>query len=336
MKVKAWQVGAVFDPETGVGAPMEPPASAPTNDHLGPDTAGKDETTDFVLDAFSAMERDYDDVDEEIVDPGTVAGARVDEGAAQPPPQEPPKAEVPNAQSTPAQAVPPAQPGTPTTGAQQGAQAPSQAAESSDQILSNIEKMIRENEGAFRDQLAQNVYAMSDQDLAEFHENPGKVIAAMAARVHMASTQSMLRVLSQQLPVYVNGIVQAQAKNAEGENRFWSANPGLNRAEHAGLVRSLGQWYRSQNPNSSEDDFIKVVGRMASAQLGLAHNAIQQAAPPGLSPAQVVQTPGRVVREVMPPPPALGMHAAPPSAQPQQRLSEWDQMARLMETYEGD
>lgn len=323
-------------------------AGAPVPENNVPDATGRDETADFVLDAFSNMQRDYDDDDVPAVEPPEAAPAQSNSpagtqpaenaaptGAAQQPPATAPQ--------TPGQAMPPEGQGAqPQVGAPGAQQQPS-ADVSPDQVWSRLTGMIEQNRQAFTEALAQKSYSLSEAELEEFQVNPSKVIANIAARVQVQTTESLMKVMNQQLPIYMNGLMQVQQRSAEAENRFWGANPGLNRSEHADVVKSIAQWYRSHNPNGDESDFIKTVGNMAMARLGLVHNAVQQAAATQQQTAQtqqppafVVGTPGRVVRAVNPPAPVPGMHGAPPSSHPAPQLNEWDRLARMMETYDGE
>lgn len=341
MWIKAkWWVEILRGPELeGAGGT---PEASPSYENNVPDApSGLDETAGFALDAFDGMNKDYDEVEDEAPAAATPeasqnSGSEAQTGAPSAPPGQTQPQAAPGQQG---QAMPPATPGTePKVGSPEAQQQPS-AGESPDQIFSRLQGMIEENRQAFTEALAQKAYMMSEQELEQFHENPGKVIANIAARVQVQTTESLMKVFSQQMPIFVNGLVAAQAKNQEAENRFWGANPGLNRNEHGEIVKSIAQWYRSQNPNGDEGDFIKTVGNMAMARLGLTHNAVQQAAATqaprqGQPSLASIQTPGRVVRQVSPPPPVGGLHGAPPSAQPQMQLNEWDRMARMMETYD--
>lgn len=346
MWIKKWMVGPVFAPEGEPAAGGVPQDTGGYPVNTVPDAPrGPDETADFVVEAFSNMERDYDDEDDSPAVEPTAPPAVSDPAAAnaapgavgsQPAAEQKPPA---NPAAATGQATPPVgaegQPQVASPGAP--AQPPSEAG-SPDQIWSKLTGMIEQNRQAFTEQLAQKSYQLSPTELEEFQVDPARVIANIAARVQVQTTESLMKVMHQQLPIYMNGLMQVQAKSSEAENRFWAANPGLNKEQHVEVVKSIGSWYRSQNPNGDESDFIKTVGNMAMARLGLVHNAIQQAAATQQAtqphPGYALGTPGRVVRQVMPPPPVPGMHGAPPSSQPQQQLNEWDRLSRMMETYD--
>lgn len=331
-----------IDGQGGAPAPSAEGGSFPENNIA--DAVGRDETTDFVLDAFEGMNRDYDDDDLDVA-PAATPDVKNPNGAAAPEDG----AKAPQDQSAKAseiggKAMPP-----PAAGAQPPAEppnAPSQAAPaaspsdggSPDQVWSRLTGMIEQNRQAFTEALAQKSYQLSPQELDEFQVEPAKVIANIAARVQVQTTESLMKVMNQQLPIYLHGLLQAKSLSDAREDKFWNANPGLNKAEHADVVKSIAQWYRAQNPNGDEADFTKVVGSMAMARLGLVHNAVQQAAAAQQSnaPQTVIGTPGRVVRAVTPPAPVPGMHGAPPSSHPAPPMNEWDRIARMMETYEGE
>lgn len=340
----------VWGPEDAPGVP-DPGPSIPASDI--PDARGTDETASFALDAFDGMSNDYDEIDDTTVvdDVAPAATPSAPVGGAQPPQNQPavtptgagaqaPAQQQPAAPGQPqGQATPPAgQPGQPTGAAPSAPESPS-AQGNSDQIFSNLGRMIEENRQAFTNALAEKAYQLSPEDLAELDTNPAKVISQVAARVHVQATESLMKVFSQQMPVYVNQLVQAQAVNAEREGRFWQANPGLNRSLHGDIVRSIASWYRDHNPNFTEAEFTQTVGNMAMARLGLTHAALQQAAATQQQPAphqgSVVQTPGRVVRQVAPPAPVGGMHSAPGTGRAPAR-NEWDTLANMMSTYDDN
>lgn len=327
----------LYDTPGDGAASAATPASIPAS--TIPDARGIDETSSFALEAFDNLQ--LDETEEDIPDsslrveapasPEGLDGAPTapPTGVPNPPPQQAPTTSpaVPPAQAMPAQAgapeTPPAQPPS-------GQQQPS-VVESPDQILERMSAQISQYQENFEKQLGAT-YKISEAELERFNSEPAAVIADIAGRVQARTTSSILKVLSQQLPVWLHGVQAVREEHQAREAEFWNANPGLNRNEHQKVVLELGKWYRGQNPTASRQEFNTVVGRLAQAQLGVVAQAVQQAqAQP--SPT-AVQTPGRIVRNVIPPAPIPSMHGGSPGSQPPRTRGEWETIAEMMGTYD--
>ena len=349
---------AAGPPAGGITAePSAPPAGTQSlNPQVGStaDPEGQiDETADWVVDAFSEMQRPV--LDDVIHSPPPVAPPPPQNPAVTPPvlpqatqppaPVQPPTA-PPTATPVTAQPAPPTltaqppptaqlpggtvpQPQTPQTAAPQ--------AVPPDQVFDQLGQAIAANKDALAQQLATAVYSVPQAELDRLGLTPeqGKFISSMMAQVQVQATGSIMRLFTQQMPNYVQGLLQRNSTVQEGERQFWADNTHLNPAEHSKLAIEVGTMYRKLNPQASRADFNKFVGDYVGMQVGKVRG-VQQAAPPGHQVASLppVQTPGRVVRPNghIPYSPA-GSNNAPPGALPAPQDTEWgrmmDQIAKM-------
>lgn len=329
----------VFVPEVVFGGPGDPPSGGGAGEIPAssiPDASGVDETANFVADAFQNM--GIDDSEDETSDPAlTEDNPPATEEPATAPTTAAPKAPP---QTTPAQTQPPTDPRQatppPTPPAQAPAAAPSAQqppaiADSPDKVFERISQQVFENQQAFAAQLAET-YMPSPEDVERFNTEPARVMAEIAGRVQAQTTASIMQVLHRQMGAFVGATLETRMANERAEDAFWQANPGLNRNEHRAVVAQLANWHQTAYPNVPAAERMAVVGRMAQAQLGLVHQAMQDASrqPGGTTSRVAIQAPGRVVRNVSPPSPIPGMNGAAPSAHPAPARSQWDLMTEFM------
>lgn len=304
--------------------PAEVPASHPE----------ADETTSWIQNAFEPMNFDFDD--EVVVDPHPVSEEiPKEEPSALPLATPPPVQTVASPTALPG-STPPVQAVAATPPAQQPAirspsapalAAPVQSAEPSVGNQGGFESLADEllkQRDNFVKVLAEKQYKLTDEDRELFNENPSALIQKVAAQVQVETTASVMRVFAQQLPVVVNGLMQARQKSSESEDRFWAANPSLDKTKHKGVVYEVMKTVRALNPKMDADTFIKTVGGYAALQAGV------QPSTPSAAPRAVVSTPGPVVRNVSPAFQAVGAHAAPASSHPTPQKGEWERLAELI------
>ena len=249
----------------------------------------------------------------------------------------PTPATLPTPATTPAQAqvvaqpAAPQPPGSPPSAAVAPPSAPAAGepvGNGFDQIAEGLVKQKQD----FINALAEHQYKLSDQELDELMSDPKVGYAKLAARAQVEATASVLKVLSQQMPVYVSGLMQARIENQQREDRFWNENPTLDRTKHKGTVAEVMKTVRQLNPQMDSETFIKTVGAISAGLVGAPAAQPRAAVPTG----QVVQTPGPVVRQAVPGGfiPA-GPSAAPASAHPKPQLTEAErffEMFRLDES----
>lgn len=171
-------------------------------------------------------------------------------------------------------------------------------------------------------------YVPSDADMELLATDPKAAYSKMSARVHLNAVSSVMRVVAQQLPVVVNGMMQAVQRNQEAENRFWNQFPSMDRSNptHRSTVAAVARNVRAMNPNMAEAEMVRFTAYTAAAMLGLPLTAAQ----PQPARRAAPQMPGRQVRQT---PPA---YSAAGSKQPGSRISPtqrnpWDVMASLIQ-----
>jgi len=324
----------------------EPAPSAVPNGAMDPDPVSSDDGSfDKILAAFEQDEPDdlgEPDVIEAtapapqpVLSPAETPVATPPVGAQ--PPVAAPTAPVPVAPApTPAvvqQAPTPAQPqGVPVPSApppQVVAEQPGPPTQGFNDIAEGLKKQKADLVNA----VAQQNYALSDQDLEEFASDPRKVIGRVAAAAQIETTASVMRVLAEQLPVVVNGIVEARMRNQQAEDEFWAANRHLDKTKHKAEALQTYQQIRALQPNLAKDEGIRLAGQWMALRHGIPYVPNGAAAPTqSAAPTQqVVHTPGPVVRTPVPGGfiPA-GPQAAPASSHPQPAKSPMD---RFFDTF---
>ena len=319
--------------------PASPPASEPSPSPVPASSTPEvpptlDETTSFALEAFDAMNADEVDLPDADPEPREVS-APVETSAPTTPPVSAPAPTgnatppVPGtAAATPQVSEPVVAPSAPAAVALQQSQQP-QVPQGFEQIAEELTKQ----QEVFVEKLAEANYKLSEKDLEELQTDPGKLISRLLAQAQVSTTASVMKVFAQQLPVVVNGLMQARQRNQEAENSFWAANSHLDRNKHRGVVAETMKTIRALNPNMDSATFIKQVGIYAGMSAGVAPS-IAAASPQA---QQVVRTPGPVVRNTngagaFAP---VGANAAPPSAHPAPAQNEWERMAALIEADES-
>lgn len=312
--------------EPSVAAPVTTPAPEPAA------PAGvEDPATDYMLSAFEAMTADIPDdvVEAPVVEtsaPAQPVGAVTTPPQAGTPAAATPPAPVQTAAPTatpattpavvPAAVTPPApQPTiTPPSPA-----APAVAQPAGGEVVGNSFDQIAEGLAKQKEQfvnvLAEQQYKLSQADLDELVENPAVGYAKLAARAQVEATASVLKVLSQQMPVYVAGLMEARKRNSDAEDSFWTSNPSLDRKAHRETAAQVMKTVRQMHPNMDAPTFIRQVGAITAGLVGV------QAATPKAPSGQVVSTPGPVVRQTNGAYQPAGSVTAPPSAHVQQPLS---------------
>jgi len=110
-------------------------------------------------------------------------------------------------------------------------------------------------------------YAISEEDLERFEDNPGEVLPEFAANLHMKIVESTMNQISQMLPNAVQQITIGYSTIQQSEDAFFDAWPEL--TEHASLVTTVAEQYRTLNPDASAEDAISAVGMNALLQLGV-------------------------------------------------------------------
>jgi hypothetical protein len=122
-------------------------------------------------------------------------------------------------------------------------------------------------------------YRLNEQEVEELQTDPAKVIARVAARTQIHTTQGILTHIARQLPGVVYGLMEAQRRNTELEGKFfdqWKPR-GLDRTnpQHTQTVTKIGTLYRQMHPNATAEEFNRMVGAPRGGH-GAPPNKVQQ------------------------------------------------------------
>jgi hypothetical protein len=343
-------------PGEGGGAapsPSEPPAGSPPAPEPSPSpgpapsefpasTGGRevpanfDETTAFTLDAFDALNRDEVDPPDDVPEVPEVPQVSVSPPIV---PEPPPPTPVQVGTTPPAVpavpvGVPPASSQPPSVPAVVAPQ-PNQV-DPANMSFEQIAEALQREQGAVVQQLAAAKYQLTPEDIEAFQLNPEKVLPKILAQAQINTTASVMKVFAQQLPVVVNGLIEAQRRHVQAEEHFWQVNSHLDRTKHRDVVEKTMQTMRALNPSMDAQTFIKQVGMYAGMQAGIAPQMVSPAATGTGLPA-AVRTPGPVVRNTngagaFAP---VGANTAPPSAHPVPQQSEWERIMGLIQADES-
>lgn len=192
--------------------------------------------------------------------------------------------------------------------------------------------LIRQSEAAFIDTLAKQTYAISDQDMDAFLSGDSSKVSQALARVHVNAVGSVMRVVSQYMPIWVGNMIKLHSSAREAEDTFWNNAPHLDRVKHRDLAHSAARAVRQHNPNITTEELGRMVAAMVAAAAG-----VQPGAPAATSnPAgmhqthQGVRTPGRVVRRVPGAFQPAGMQGTPNNSPPGVIDSPWAMASEII------
>lgn len=115
--------------------------------------------------------------------------------------------------------------------------------------------------------LAQHHYALTQEQIDEFEENPAAFIPKAMSRVYMDSISAAFNQFTNYLPRMVGMVLEQRESMNAAEKAFFDKWPDL--LNHRDAVLRLGQAYRSANPSASMDDFINEVGAQTMVALRL-------------------------------------------------------------------
>lgn len=201
-----------------------------------------------------------------------------------------------------------------------------------DQVFNEMAVELGKAMPAIEQALAERDYAISDAEWEKMQEmDPRQVYSLLQGRVHARAVNSMMRVMAEQLPVVVNGLVRAHVANSRAVERFWSSYPQLDRKQHGPTVVQMSQTMRALNPTMDEASLSRLVAFNAMLQLGINPQAVPAAPNSNGAGAPVqIQQPGRQVRQVSAPYTPAGIGTAPAGPAPRPR-SQWDMMAETIQ-----
>jgi hypothetical protein len=326
---------------------MVPPGGSPPVDGGAPDLPPTDEYevveesgAKFVLDAFKNMSEDQDDV--VPVEPGIAPtpAQRPVAAPAVPPTVEPAPVAQPQAQpQAPVAPVAP-QPAAPAQQAAPTAAPPQAPAQEPLDPFAQVRDGLAQNEEQFRTAIADHYYKITPQEMEQFLGGDSKVVSHALARVHLNAVGSVMAVMAQQMPVWINKHLTQHQARAAAEEEFWAANPKLNRDQHRALVGPIVNTYKHANPNADKATIHKMVGMLVAVAAGIPIEqmvAQQQQVQNGnghvpRAPAQqVVHTPGRQVRQVAQAVSPAGVNAPVSGQQPVAPSNPWERMTEIFQ-----
>jgi hypothetical protein len=222
-------------------------------------------------DPFDGMESNdyYDSIDLGPADggtgdePGPAPAAPAAPAGAEP--VQPPVTAAPPAAP---QAAPPAT--APAAAAPAGdAQAPPRS--QLDQAMEGLKTAA--NQTALSDWAAQNLFKLSDEEIAAYEADPGTLIPKLMGRVYTNAMQSAVNLIKNLVPEMVNSGITTQASQArrasEALNEFYQSNPHLSADQHGAAVDKWARSFRATNPNASRAEAIAFVGKAVSAEFGI-------------------------------------------------------------------
>ena len=292
-------------PDSGGASPPGPPAEPPTNPtDPNPDAVSQEDS--WVLGHFEALQADEagEDLD------SSITGDAAPEGD---PPQvsvqaEKPEGAIPSEQTgktpgtegaiaTPPQGIPVVNSPAPQVGngAQPVAgQGTAQPPPDPTQIWALMAKGMAEKRAEFIGKLAER-HVLPEKELEELGFTPeqGKFLANLVARAQFEATSSVTQMQAEQLPVYLNSMLEARVANQRKEDEFFGKFPQLKAAPRD----QLGQVFQAVSqlhPNLKGDAWAKKAGEMACISLGLPLQVESQ--PAVTANNQQVRTPGPIVR----------------------------------------
>jgi len=333
----------------------EAEAATPTSEETPPETP-PEETQEAVpegtveklavesdMDAFLADEADDLDADatpaeakseetppegptpEEKAEEETPKVEATPEAAPAPPPAEPKPTEVPPAAAPPAEAVPaPTPPAAPVAApAEPAPPSPALPAEPTPPTMDEVRATYQENRKALETQIATNVYNLSEEQVQRLDDGDATIIPELAARVYMDAVTGSVAHMITYLPQMIQEVLAGRDAHQEWTDKFYTANPSLDKAAHGAVVDRLGASYRSMYPQASPEEFIRDVGAQAMVAMKVLPGNGQDA------PTPVVQAP---VPKTPPFSPAsAGGGGAPAASGPQ---NPFDALAESMESEE--
>lgn len=241
----------------------------------------------FVLDAMEQLDAPPSDEQEDPVPSAPpVQGQQPVVQQTQPTTVQPPVAQPPVA---PQAQQPPVQQQAPVVQPQAvPGQPPTQQVAPQDGLRNLANEMERQREN-FVSAAAQSYEStFTDDDIAEFQGEPAqakKALSKMAARLHADIVQNTFSVMSQHLPVMMQGMIEAQAVQRTAADSFWSQNPDLK--AHEAQIAPMAKALRQANPQMDTQTYMQQLAAWARTSLQLAPPAArqQQQTPPPRRPA---------------------------------------------------
>jgi len=168
--------------------------------------------------------------------------------------------------------------------------------------------------------LAKNLYAVSDEDAAKLLTEPEVVLPQLAARMHMEVLENAMRAMQAMVPQVLRSVQSYEKVEQDARSVFHQANPDLADPQLEPAIFEMGKIYRKLNPTATPDVASIAIGNLVRASLGIA------APQPGAGAPPVLQTQVAPVIPFTPTRGAAGGGLAPAK-------SVWEQLAEDMDDY---
>ena len=157
---------------------------------------------------------------------------------------------------------------------------------------------LQEKLNEYRDEhveALQSRFAMSEEDVESFLDNPQEQLPKMAARVMWDTYSALWATVVSQMPNLMNQVDQTKERSTTVVNKFFDKFNQLDPKKDADVVRRIAINYRKQNPTTDVDTMIEDVGYLALAATGKHKQAAQPAKPkPKVQPPKPAGQGGRL------------------------------------------
>lgn len=172
-----------------------------------------------------------------------------------------------------------------------------------------LAESLAANEAKIVDQLAQQEFRLSDEDVAALEENAAAHVPKLLARAHVKGMTSMLRQMERMVPAMITQHMQASEARNRALNAFYSKWPDLKPGVHDETVMKYAQIVRQANPQMGREEMFSFVGPLVMQALKITAQPSSSNKGNGSKPAPFV--------------PARGGPAASP---PQSSGNPWEGM----------
>jgi hypothetical protein len=155
---------------------------------------------------------------------------------------------------------------------------------------------FKANEADLANWAGQNLFKLSEEDVAGLTTNAEEVIPRLLGKVYTQALAAAGNLIRNFVPPLIADSIEsthsARTRSQEAIGEFYQTNPDLNEKDHGALVGQWAKAYRAANPKASRKDAIAYVATAVRIQAGLAQPA-PGAAPAGAPPRPQAFSPAR-------------------------------------------
>ena len=239
------------------------------------------ESTDSSVN-WSDMANELDQDDDGIASPTVEGDAEVVEPAGEVTPLAAPASPTPVTAPAPATVAPPVTPVAPV--AQQAAPVvpPAVTQPEAPKVEPSTQPDYATWRGEKMQDLAKNLYAVSDEDAAKLLTEPEVVLPQLAARMHMEVLENAMRAMQAMMPEVMRSVQTYERTETDARSLFHQKNPDLVDPQLEPAIFEMGKIYRKLNPAATPDVASIAIGNLVRASLGIAAPQPGAGAPPVL------------------------------------------------------